>query len=297
MKEAYIDVKAFKPKALKLIEICDDIVNDFAGQGFTMTIRQLYYQLVAKGHVPNTIQSYEHVQSLMNNARLCGLIDWDAIEDRTRNIIERPHWTSGGHILQSVASQYHQDMWEDQPSRVFVIVEKEALAGVLERVCHKWDMPLLPARGYPSASTLRELAKTRIMSASQRIVVLHLGDHDPSGIDMSRDLEERLSMFSRHRVHVDFRRLALNMDQVEEQKPPPNPAKVTDSRYGKYQELYGDESWELDALSPQYLHKLVEEQVQEIVDIHKWHNTQDHIAFVRARLQDIADNFDNPDEE
>ena len=266
MKESYGEAPRFHRSSLKMIDIIDTIVSEYQSQGFRLTVRQLYYQLVARDHIPNTVQSYDRTVALLTNARMAGLIDWDAIEDRTRGLIERSHWGSGGELLQACANQYHEDMWSTQESRVFVIVEKEALAGVLEPVCRQWDVPLLPARGYPSATVLRELAKSRIMRASQEIVVLHLGDHDPSGIDMSRDLEERLSLFSRERVYIDFRRLALNMDQVAEQNPPPNPAKTSDSRYADYRATYGDSSWELDALSPKYLHELVANEVRTLVD-------------------------------
>lgn len=293
MKEKYVEGSKFNTSSIKLIRLCDAIVTDYTKQGYSLTIRQLYYQLVARGHIENTIRSYNNVVGLMTKARLAGLIDWDAIEDRTRDVLQRNHWTSGGQLLMSCAEQYFQDMWRDQDSRLFVMVEKEALAGVLQRVCEEYDVPLLPARGYPSATTLREFAKTRIMRSHQNIVVLHLGDHDPSGIDMSRDLSERLSLFARYRVHIDFRRIALNMDQVETEQPPPNPAKTTDTRFEKYREQYGDESWELDALSPSYLHNLVEEQVQEFIDQGKWDATTKEIEHVRERLKKIADTFDD----
>ena len=292
MKEAYIEAPRFHKKSLQMIGLIDDIIEDYQSQGFRLTVRQLYYQLVARDHIPNTVQSYDNIVSLLTNARLAGLIDWDAIEDRTRGVIERSHWNSGGEILDAVANQYHEDLWSDQDCRVFVIVEKEALAGVLERTCKEWDVPLLPARGYPSATTLREFAKGRIMRASQEIVVLHLGDHDPSGIDMSRDLEERLGMFSRHKVNIDFRRLALNMDQVDEQKPPPNPAKITDSRYASYRAQYGAESWELDALSPKYLHKLVSNEVEGLIDFARWNERCKTIEEVKTRLRVLANDFD-----
>lgn len=294
MKERYI-AKRFTPAISKMIELCDAIVGEYSAQGYKLTVRQIYYQLVARGHVENTVRSYENVQGMLNNARLAGLIDWDAIEDRTREITERSHWPSGSSILWSCAHSYHEDMWQDQDTRIFVVVEKEALAGVLDRVCREWDLPLLAARGYPSATTLRELAKNRIMRAHQEIVVLHLGDHDPSGIDMSRDLMERLSLFSRERVNIDFRRLALNMDQVEAEKPPPNPAKVTDSRYEQYRREFGEESWELDALSPSYLHDLVSEEVQTMIDWAAWNETEERIENVRARLSKLADDFDKED--
>lgn len=292
MKEQYQDSRAFRKTALLLIAVCDKIVNEYVAQGFRLTVRQIYYQLVARGHVENTVQSYNNVQALLNNARLAGLIDWDAIEDRTRGMLTQPHWKSGGHILRSVAEQFHMDLWDDQTYRVFVVVEKEALAGVLQRVCDEFDMPLLPARGYPSGTTLREFAKERIMLASQQIVVLHLGDHDPSGMDMSRDLEDRLNMFARHRVEIDFRRIALNMDQVKEQSPPPNPAKITDSRYEKYREQFGEESWELDALSPAYLHELVTKQVNDLIDWDEWNDTLRRIDATKERLRTLSADFD-----
>lgn len=291
MKESYGIPPSFQSKSLRLINICDAVISEYTADGYSLTIRQLYYQLVARGHIPNTVQSYDNIVALMTNARMAGLIDWDAIEDRTRGLIEQSHWADGSSLLRACANQYNEDMWADQPCRVFVVVEKEALAGVLERTCKKWDLPLLPARGYPSATTLRELAKTRIMRASQEIVVLHLGDHDPSGIDMSRDLQERLELFSRHRVSLDFRRLALTMEQVEEQSPPPNPAKVTDSRFGAYQAQYGNESWELDALSPQYLDELVSNEVGELVEWDAWEQAKLRVQDVRSRLYVLADDF------
>ena len=227
----------------------------------------------------------------MTNARLAGLIDWDVIEDRTRGFIDRPHWTSGKDILRAAAQGYHEDMWSTQDCRVFVVVEKEALAGVLERVCREYDVPLLPARGYPSASTLREFANQRIMGACPKIVILHLGDHDPSGIDMTRDLVDRLTLFSRHEVDITFERIALNMDQIYEVKPPANPAKVTDSRYEDYRRKFGEESWELDALTPQYLHNLVEGKVQQYIDEDRWTERQQRIDHIKDRIQRIANNF------
>jgi len=291
MKEQYGEPIRFHKKSLELIDKCDGIVNEYIAQGFRLTIRQLYYQLVARGFVENTVRSYENVQSLMTNARLAGLIDWDAIEDRTRAFIERSHWTSGRQILYGAARGYHEDLWLGQESRVFVVVEKEALAGVLERVCHEYDMPLLPARGYPSASTLREFAKERIIGATRQIVVLHLGDHDPSGIDMTRDLIDRLNTFTRDSVDIELKRIALTMEQVEEVNPPANPAKQTDARFESYRAQFGDESWELDALSPTYLHSLVEDNVLPYIDIEQWEAAKERIERIKARISKLADNF------
>jgi hypothetical protein len=222
------------------------------------------------------------------------LLDWDAIEDRTREFIRRSRWGSGGEILGAVARQFHMDHWTGQDARVFIVVEKEALAGVLERVSHEYDAPLLAARGYPSGTVLREFAKSDVIDCNdegQRAVILHLGDHDPSGIDMSRDLAERIQLFAG--CDVEFHRIALNMEQVDEQKPPPNPAKTTDSRFQSYMEQFGEESWELDALSPSYLTELVTRHVRDQIDFDKWDERAEEITAIRDRLLDTAARFDD----
>lgn len=289
MKEHYQNFN-FRKDSLALLEVIDAIIYEYSRAGYVLTVRQLYYQLVARDVIPNTERSYKNTVDLVNKGRLAGLLDWDAIEDRTRGFLRRSAWDSGKHILESAAASFHMDMWEDQPTRVFCVVEKEALSGVLDPVCREWDVPLLPARGYPSASVLRQFAKHDLMGRPQDILILHLGDHDPSGIDMTRDLEDRLSLLSR-RAGFEMRRIALTMEQIEDQKPPPNPAKTTDARFGEYSRLYGDESWELDALRPQFIHGLVASHVQEVVDTELWEAREAEIEAIRQRIVKLAEDF------
>lgn len=297
MKQAYINTD-FKPKTMALIEIMDDITQDYKDQGYVMTVRQLYYQMVARDHIENTIQSYNNLASIVNNARMAGLLDWDSIEDRTRSFIRRTRWKGAQHILDVVAEQYHEDMWANQEHRVFVIVEKEALAGVLQPICERFDMPLLAARGYPSSTVVREFTLEDVKAckrADQLAVILHLGDHDPSGIDMTRDLKERIYTFSQGQK-IKFLRIALNMDQVEEVNPPENPAKTTDSRFQSYREEYGESSWELDALSPTYLNNLIEVQVEPFIDRALWGESAERIDAVKQRLQRVSEEWDDGEE-
>ena len=292
MLQAYKEIK-FKPASLTMIDEINSIIAEYSAAGYTLTVRQLYYQLVARAIVENTLRSYKNVASLINDARIAGMIDWDMIEDRTRDFITRSRWESGRSILNAVAQQFHMDMWRDQPRRVFAIVEKEALVGVLERVCHQYDVPLLAARGYPSASVVREFADDVVIPTidnGQGVLILHLGDHDPSGIDMTRDLTERLRLFS-YGARFELRRIALTMDQVEEEQPPPNPAKITDSRFEGYRRLYGDESWELDALNPAYLTELVSEHVRDEIDKSLWHQREEEIEHIRRRIAEVARGF------
>lgn len=297
MKQKYIE-RAFKPQSVALIETINRICDSYAQQGFTLTVRQLYYQLVARNIISNDERSYKNTTSLVNDARLAGLIDWDAIEDRTRAFETRGHWESGQDFLDSVSPLYYVDMWEPQESRVFVIVEKEALVGVLSRICREYDVPLLAARGYPSVSVLREFAKTQILPHSQKqdIQILHLGDHDPSGIDMTRDLVDRLNLLcggTEYGRRFSLHRLALNMEQIEENNCPPNPAKLTDSRSSSYVKTFGLESWELDALEPQYIVNLVEQNIKHHIDENEWMRLENHIDDTRERLIDLGKDFED----
>lgn len=295
MKQQYQEF-AFREETLGLIHVMNAVISDYVRQGFRLTVRQLYYQLVAGDYIPNTERSYKRVTGVVNDARLAGLMDWDAIEDRTREFISRPSWESPQDIIEQCARQFHMDMWEGQAYRAFVIVEKEALAGVLEPVCHELDVPLLAARGYPSVTVLREFAVEKIAPycRDQHILIVHLGDHDPSGIDMSRDLTERIEMFSEEfEAAIDFRRIALNRDQIDQQRPPPNPAKSTDSRFKEYRKLHGDKSWELDALKPTYLAKIVRDTVNEVVDGGLWQERIDAIDAAKEKILDLAKRFDD----
>lgn len=310
MKQAYRSIR-FNEEKRKLIAVCESILNEYIKAGYRITVRTLYYQLVARDVIPNQERSYKNLTNLVNDARMAGLLDWDVIEDRGRRPVVRPRWGDGKDFIESVAPQYHTDHWDAQDDRVFVVVEKDALAGVLEDTCHTYDVPLLAAKGYPSVSSVRDLVRKEIFpymmdivnvggerkrqwklpNKRQRIVFLHMGDHDPSGIDMSRDLEERLLIFSEGAFELKFMRIALNMDQIEEVDPPPNPAKSTDSRFEGYRDQFGDESWELDALPPDYLNELLRDRITDHIDPDVWDERAAHITSTRERLVALAGEF------
>lgn len=264
--------KNFSAESKVIIYDANAIIAEYQAQGFTLTLRQLYYQFVSRDLIPNKQSEYKRLGSVINDARLAGLIDWDAIEDRTRNLEVQPAWDSPNAILDVVANQYRTDPWKYQKYRVEVWLEKEALVGVIEPACQRWRVPYFACRGYSSQSEQWRAGKRfgRYVRAGKKVVVLHLGDHDPSGIDMTRDNSDRLNMFARSMTGVQVKRIALNMDQVEQYSPPPNSAKATDARFAGYQSLYGDESWELDALSPTVIDALISDDIEILVDQEAW---------------------------
>jgi hypothetical protein len=289
-KIAYITKKLSQDR-LNVITQANEIIEEYQAQGYDLTLRQLYYQFVARGYIPNKDTEYKKLGDVIADGRLMGLIDWEAITDRTRNLRKNSHWDSPGDIISSAASSFQYDKWEDQPYRIECWIEKDALAGILEQACEPLDVPYFSCRGYTSISEVWSAAMRlkKWKRDGQKILILHLGDHDPSGIDMSRDIVDRLQIFG---VKVEFKRLALNMDQVQQYQPPPNPAKVTDSRFKTYQDLHGDESWELDALDPAVLTALIEDAIGEHRDDAAWDEAVEREQDAKARLGKAAKNWD-----
>ncbi len=288
-KIAYID-KKFRKSTLAIIEQANDIIDEYLDDGFKLTLRQLYYQFVARDLVDNTQQSYSRLGSIINDGRLAGLINWGAIEDRTRELKKNSHWDSPAEILNACAEDYAIDKWQNQPYRIEVWIEKEALSGVIEPTCEELDIPFFSCRGYTSQSEMW-VASNRLRQHSkngQEVVILHFGDHDPSGIDMTRDIIDRLRVFN---VRLELRRLALNMDQIEEFNPPPNPAKMTDSRFAGYVVEYGDESWELDAIEPKTMAGLIASEVKKLRDEDVWLASCEQENIERGHLAELADNY------
>ena len=253
-----------RAKTLKRIAQINEIVAEYQAQGFMLTLRQLYYQFVARGLVENNLTEYGKIGDALNSGRMCGLIDWAAIEDRTRQTYENSHWSSPHAILEAAADGYGIDTRATQEYYIEVWIEKNALLGVIEPVCQRLDVLYLPCIGYYSLSSMWRAAN-RFNARKKPCIIFHLGDHDPSGIDMTRDIKDRLDKFGA--THVDVRRIALNMAQVKKYSPPPNPANFKDSRSSDYVAKYGKSSWELDALSPKVISDLIEKHVDDLTDI------------------------------
>ena len=286
MTREFYRSKGFRRETLELIDTGNAIISEYVGMGYVLTLRQLYYQFVARAIIENSERSYKRLGKIVSDARLAGMMDWEAIEDRTRGVQEVNHWEHPRDIIYACAEQFRIDKWWDQPKHVEVWVEKEALAGVLHHVCRDLDVPFLSCRGYPSQSEMWRAGQRIKSKCASSSVVIHLGDHDPSGIDMTRDIEERLWLFSGEPVHVQ--RIALNMDQVEEYNPPPNPTKFTDSRAGDYVMRYGYSSWELDALEPQVLEQLTRDAVIAHRDEELWQKSIDVEHEHRRQLRELA---------
>jgi len=289
MKYCY-ERHAFRADSLRMIEQAEAIMDEYAAEGFDLTLRQLYYQFVARGLLVNTERNYKQLGSVVSKARLAGLLHWNLMVDRTREVRQLSHWDGPADIVRTCAEEYRIDVRADQPYYIEVWVEKDALAGVVVPLCQELDVACLVCRGFVSQSALWQGALRFGHRRSQDCVLVYLGDHDPSGIDMTRDIRERLNLTFGTRV--DVQRIALTMEQIEEYSPPPNPAKITDSRYASYVQEYGDDCWELDALDPRTLRNTILAAILPLTNLAKLKAQERKQRAGRKQLAGIAERLE-----
>ncbi len=299
--------KKFSDLHLDFIQKINATVKAYKAQGYSLTLRQVYYKFVSNEWFPadwadpvtkstNNERSYSRLGSILTDGRMAGLIDWHAIVDRTRELDGNVHYNNPKHILDLVGDQYKIDKWETNPYRVQVWVEKDALENVVGKAAKALDCDFFSCRGYTSLTAIWDAAQklAEYSREGQTPVILHLGDHDPSGIDMTRDIEARTRMFmGEYGDSLILNRIALNMDQIEEYNPPENPAKVSDPRASNkdgtgYIATYGTSSWELDALEPAMLNRLIRMNILKYLNQGEYDKLQEKENKERSLLKTIG---------
>jgi hypothetical protein len=297
MREFFKDTK-FRADSMALIQECDRITQEYLADGLTMTVRQLYYQLVSANSVPNDEKSYNRVKGIVSKARLAGMIDWAAIEDRARQAEEPSEWGSINSIVNSALRSFRLPRLKGQSEYVELWVEKDALAGVLEPVARRYHVVLMVNRGYSSQSAMYESANRINRNIDQYncddATILYLGDLDPSGEDMVRDINERMEMFG---CYASVEKVALNMDQVQRYSLPPNPAKLSDSRAAAFIAKYGTSSWEVDAIPPRVLQRLISDAIEERLDMGVMQEIIDKETEDKRRLSEAMKGLDDDNTE
>lgn len=261
------------------LEIAEEYRDD---HGLLLTLRQMYYQLVARGLSPNGDKHYKRIGQVLGKARLEGEFPISYLEDRGRTVgstsAEKMLSVNRGirQVADDLARQpfwLHYGRWYGQPTKVSVWIEKEALSGVVEGVCRELGVGLFPCKGYPSISALAGWIEstTKILGPDDRAVILYLGDHDPDGLQIPISAASTISRImdvESNWFDFDIQRIALSLPQIRKYNPPPMPAKQTSARYAAYKRRTGiDDAWELDALSPPVLQKLVRAEVGHHFDV------------------------------
>jgi len=275
------------------------IVDHFLQQGIKLTNRQLFYQLVARDLIPNAEAVYKRICKFLTDLRYAGLIDWDAIEDRGRVPSMPSEWDNIRELVESAVHSYRLPRWADQEYYVELFCEKQALESVFKPIADKYHIYFGYNKGYSSAVTVYDLAKRIIgkIQDGKRVIVFYFGDHDASGLDMVRDVRERIDEFltkgndSYPSDAVEIVHVGLTMEQVKKYSPPPNPAKKSDPRSRKYMQRFGGNSWELDSLPPNVLIGLAENAIRAHLDMVKYNAVIAREKREIQKLRDFADSL------
>jgi hypothetical protein len=283
----------FQASAQKTINHANAIITEMQAQGYILTLRQLYYQFVRRNLIANTEKEYKRLGRLVTSAREAGIMDWLSIEDRGRTPYGFSYQDDPAEVVRGIEERLKVDRWANQDTYIELWVEKQALESVIARPARQMHVTYMACKGYLSASEAWRagLRFQQAIDRGQTPVLLHLADHDPSGLNMTEDNRNRIRLFAEDHS-IEVKRLALNMDQVEQYAPPPNPAKETDSRAADYVQRYGPHSWELDALEPAVLNDLIRDEIQSFVDWTRWEESEELEMELRKPLAALSGNWE-----
>jgi len=297
-------------KIQMLIEEANKVIASYTTR---LTLRQIYYRLVSKGIIPNKQSQYQYLSKALVRGRISGQISWHDIEDRTRSFDTygvRYHdpdtyLDSKLRSLKEAPKWYGLPKWYMQPHVVEVWGEKQALEALFSQVTHSVGVTLGICRGYPSITFVHDAA-TRIADLVddnvyvEEVTILYFGDHDPSGIDIQRNVIDRLQ--DTFDVSVVIERIAITPAQIAKYDIPEMPTKKSDARAKKHIAQYGDvSSVELDAIEPNVLQDLIRNACMnyydEDINNEREAIVEENKAQIQSRLDEILGDFAGEDED
>lgn len=248
-----------------------------------MTIRQLFYRLVSRSLIPNDKKHYQLVSRIMTKARDDGRCSFDAIVDRSRPAYSPSVWKDASGYGEAVKKSYRKDYWATQPNHVEIWVEKDAIVGSIEPTTDELGVTIRVGRGFLSTTKAHDIAE-RFQGIDKPITVFYLGDHDPSGQEIERDLYDRILAYGSG--YFDLQRLAIHKADIKAFNLPPLRIKDRDMRASKFRAKHGDECVELDALPPDELRRRIQDAVSDLQDLDLWDRA---IAVEQVELASIQD--------
>ena len=253
-----------------------------------ITGRGIGYKLFTKGLIPSMATSeMAKVYRLLKQAREQGAIPWEWIVDETRKVERASTWDDPAEYARAVANSYRRDFWNQQPVRVEIWSEKGTIRGVLAPVLDDYAVGFNVLHGFGSATSIYDAAQS---DNERPLVVLYVGDWDPSGMCMSeRDLPERLARYGGD--HITLKRIALTKDQLAGLPSFPAADKKADKRFDWFTRNFGDRCWELDALDPNDLRARVEMEIERLIEPVAWQRCAVVNRVEQESLRTILDNW------
>jgi hypothetical protein len=255
-----------------------------AGTPYAMTLRQLYYALVSISAILKTEAGYGKLRRVIVALREDGTIPWDWLVDHTRSVFAVRTWDGIEGLLTDSATLYRRDLMRQQDVAIQLWAESDSIGSVITQVADRYTIPTFIGRGYSARGYLWSAARDAVAAheAGKTVVILHVGDFDPSGVDIFRDVEETLRIYATavlvgrpasyvrqlenrdHWTHwLEFERLALTQEQVDEYGLPSRPPKASDVRTAKFT---GSGAVEVEALPVEALLAIVEQAIVEWID-------------------------------
>jgi len=241
---------------------------DIAKATQPITGRGIGYKLFTRKLIASmSTNEMQKVYRLLRIARENGHIPWDWIVDETRELERVSTWSNPDQYARTVARSYRRDFWDQQPCRVEVWSEKGTIRGVLKPVLDQYATGFRVMHGFTSATAVNEVASD--VGDGRDLVVLYVGDFDPSGMFMSEcDLPKRLEEYGGD--HVKFTRIALTADQTEGLPSFAASDKRKDPRHKWFIEHHGTRCWEIDAMDPRDLRECTEQAIKELIEPVAW---------------------------
>jgi len=254
----------------------------------SVTLRQLFYQLVSRNSIPKTEAGYKKTMRQLRSMRREKFIPYPWVADNTRWVRRPASYTDLKSFLDEQARVYRKSVWNTQNNFIEIWCEKDALAGVISDVTYSWDVPLYVTRGY-SSDTLAYNAVNHYQDGSKPVKIYYFGDWDPSGKDISRDLEDKIQYFADDLgVKAQFERCAVLPEQIQEWNLPTRPTKKTDSR----SKNFTGNSVELDAIPPKKLQEIIEGIIVNNIDSEIYKRTVEIEKVERENLDVLIKKLD-----
>jgi hypothetical protein len=263
-----------------------DAMYEIAEQTQPITGRGVGYKLFARSLIPSmSRKDMQRVYRLLRDAREEGVIPWEWIVDETRCLEKAPSWDNPQAFAEAAARSYRLEFWNQQPARVEVWSEKGTVRGVLAPVLNKYGVGFRVMHGFASATAVYDVAQD---DDGRPLVVLYVGDYDPSGLYMSEmDIPDRLEKYKGD--HVEPRRIALTGEQTRGLLSFPASDKRDDPRYRWFVSSYGAQCWELDALDPRVLRDIVEDEIKSEIEPVAWERCVRINKAQQASMEQVVD--------
>jgi hypothetical protein len=267
----------FTTKTQATFEIAVEVINDLADY-WPLTLRQIYYRLVARQAIANRYSQYRRMSRILSDARIAGLLPWECMEDRSRSLLSSGGWPDRRSFvadeLEKFLVGYRRDLLQSQDIRLEVWIEKDALSSIVHRAAFPLCVPVVVAKGFSSTTYVNE-CRDRIERDERPTTVLYYGDFDPSGWAMPEAMDRKLvDQLGVDREQLTIKRCALLPEQIAAYELPEDPEamKPLDPRTKQFKRKFGDHisPVELDALPPDVLQTLVRESIEAEIDLQEF---------------------------